>query len=400
MAEIKTKDPVVEELGKRALAGSKAVTSGDDEIQKSIQEAITGIGEAQVGEAERIESEFGREIEFQKEQFGQQRETLRERGRGFGTNQAALAQFDERVEKNLKDLAQRRDELIKLGNLAGAEKIAELEFNAVQFREQTLQQSFQNLVSASNVGIAARTEGRLERAQSVSELTAMADIAATFNVTPEAGDTIESVLARAKDAPQSEEDKLKIEKLRAEISKINAQRDKVRTELSNSNKVASPNELDFALDVFGIKFPPGITQGAIFNALESLRDEDFGDALERLNVTNDPQAILGFLEENRDDLIERMGQIRFNELLNQADDRIESLIGIGGSDFEKEIRGGTKIPGGRFNPFGLLDVGLQNISDILNPEQKLIRDINEAMERGDVQTAKRLEEQLRNLTSK
>ena len=158
-------DSFLAELQKRLLSDTGIVSSGQTEIDESIQQSIASREAAQTASAGAVTSQFDREIAFQKEQFEQQRTAFREAGRGFATNQAALRQLDEGTEKSLRDLEQRKQELILQGDAAAASDISKLEFDAIQFRQQAQQQEFNNLVSSANLALNFRQEDRLAKAQ-------------------------------------------------------------------------------------------------------------------------------------------------------------------------------------------------------------------------------------------
>src|SRR3990167_6235679 len=89
-------------LQKKMLEKSEMVSSSPTGIDAAVKEAAAGITTAQEKSAQRINSEFGREFEFQSGQFKQTRDTELEERRGFATNTAALRNLDERTEKSLK----------------------------------------------------------------------------------------------------------------------------------------------------------------------------------------------------------------------------------------------------------------------------------------------------------
>ena len=167
-------DPFLAELQKQLLGTSGLISSGQSQLQDSITEAIGGVQKGQEASTARIESQFGREREFQAGQFAQQRTAARESQRGFATNRAALQQMDERTEKSLRDLDQRKQELILAGESASAGRISELQFQALEFQQQAQQQAFNNLLGAGQLRTQqqqlqnqVKQEARLQSAQEI-----------------------------------------------------------------------------------------------------------------------------------------------------------------------------------------------------------------------------------------
>ncbi len=216
-------DAFTTELQNKLLETSDLVSSGQTKLEERITESISGVQKSQEASAARIESEAGREIDFQREQFGQQRTTALESRRGFATNVAALQQLDERTSKSLRDLEQRKQELILQGESVAAGKIAELEFNAIQFEQTATQNVFNNLLSLSSqhlqgrqVGVAERTEDRLAASQTREERASVIALGTEFGIEVKEGDTLETIAARV--APLASADRQR--KIQSELADI------------------------------------------------------------------------------------------------------------------------------------------------------------------------------------
>jgi len=229
-------DKFLDTLQSRLLSQSEVISSQDTELESKIGEAIKGVQAGQQASAQRIESQFGREIGYAQEE-GQRAITGNLEGRaGFATNMGVLREIVGTVDKNLNDLAQRKQELILAGEAEAAGKISELQLKAIEYKTQAQQRVFENLLSLSSLavqrenqrlsrdqfGLAMKTEERLAKAQSFEERKAISQIAMEFGVPTKEGDTIETIVARA--APYaSEERQLQLQKIRAEIANSKAQ---------------------------------------------------------------------------------------------------------------------------------------------------------------------------------
>jgi len=135
----------------KVMGETGVVTSEDTGFEKAIAET------QRAGEASRarIESQAGREIAFAEEQFGVQKTGLLEGGRGFARNNAAIAQLDARTEKSLKDMEQRKQELLLAGEESTARQVSQLMVQEMQFNQQATQQQFANLLGLGNFAINA-----------------------------------------------------------------------------------------------------------------------------------------------------------------------------------------------------------------------------------------------------
>ncbi len=220
-------------LQNRILGDGGVVSSEDTGFEK----AIAGVKTAGEAQATRIESQAGREIAFQTEQFGQRRETVREGQRGFAVNSAAMKQLDDRTEKSLKDMEQRKQELLLSGEESTARQVSQLQVQAMQFKQQKEQEMFSNLLASSRLQIQQKAEDRAA-SQFKQNLTfrqnefnfrkqsLMFTMAAEAGVAVAPGDTIESLSARI--APIVAKEK------RAKIAALLKESEKGKTELDAS----------------------------------------------------------------------------------------------------------------------------------------------------------------------
>lgn len=207
------------------LNQSNIISSQDTNIEKSIQSAITGIQTSADKSKQALESSANREISFQKEQFGQQRTAALEAGRGGAVGTVALADLDTRTEKSLRDMEQRKQELILQGDAAAAGKISDLQLKSLEFQQQARQQVFSNLLSLGNFAISKQQENRLSSQQNFAEKQAINSVALKYGLSVSAGETLDSITTKAMPFA-SEEQKLSLAKTRADIARANAEAQK------------------------------------------------------------------------------------------------------------------------------------------------------------------------------
>ena len=317
---------LINELENRAIQGSGLVTSVDPQIQESIRKSIESIREGALANEQALRSKLDREVGFQEEQFGQERDAFRQGGGAF--SKAALRMIDETTEKNLRDLEQRKEELILQGNAAAANKIADLEIKALQFQQDAQQREFNNLMAAANIGIQDRAQARLEKAQNNDDRIAMFEIARTAGINVGPTDTLETVIESSLNSPLIEEkNRLELEQIKASIQESRARADRERFELSKSSRIATTEELDYGRLVLGVNFAPGTPVSEIYNSVENSRDIQFNNELKELSSIRNPFLLRNSLEnkEVQDTLRQNLGLTRYNNYVEVALSRIEEL---------------------------------------------------------------------------
>lgn len=216
-------DPFLDELQGRILGQADIISSGQTGLESKITEAISGIQKGQEAGAAKLESEAGRAITGVREAGTQQLTSAREAQRGFGVNRAALKQITEDTEKSVRDLEQRKQELILQGESNAASQISQMQIKAIEFQQNAQQQSFSNLMQAGTFQLQKSQEERLteqfksnldfqKQKQDFDQRAKIAGIAAEFGVDIEEGETLESIVAKV--APTASAIK------RAELNKL------------------------------------------------------------------------------------------------------------------------------------------------------------------------------------
>lgn len=205
----------------KLLTQSGVISSTNSDLEAKLSSAITGIKNSTNLSNQKIESEFGRELGYRVEKAGEELTAGRTAGSGGILNMAALREFTATTDKSLKDLAQRKQELILANDSAGAAKISEMEIQAIDFRQKAQQSVFSNLLGIANLGIQSAQEVRLAKQQTFQEEQSMSTIALQYGITLKPGDTLQSVTTRAMPFA-SKEQQLSLAKLQSEINRNNA----------------------------------------------------------------------------------------------------------------------------------------------------------------------------------
>jgi hypothetical protein len=267
-------------------AGS--VTSSDDTIDASFSRAIAGQKEAALANQQSVESQFGRESVYLLDNLTQQRSSILEAGRGGATGSYGLQIVDREIEKSLRDLEQRKSELVLQGNAAAANEISKLEVQQLQFRQQAQQQTFSNLLQLGGIGLQYRSQTLAEQAQGFQERSAMAGIALEYGLTIQPGETIDSLITRASGLA-TEDRKLQLDKTRAEIANLRAQ--------------------------------ASFTQAQAQRAIEDNRTDDTTITAMALAADRNQQLLLAITNPHQRALVEnKLSEIRQNSVVQNAAD--------------------------------------------------------------------------------
>ncbi len=202
------------------------VSSQDTGIEEAISKAITGIEKGREAGTARVESIFERAKLGALTAGGREFTTAEESRRGFATNQGLLKLIADTTETELKDLEQRKQELILAGEAEAARQISTLQIQSLQFKQESQQRTFTNLLSLAGLEIQKGAATREERRLTIQEDQSISNIALEFGLDIREDDTIASITERAKEGA-TEKRKLELDKIRADIERTKAETAKV-----------------------------------------------------------------------------------------------------------------------------------------------------------------------------
>ena len=244
--------------------GESSITSSEDTGAEKFATAIAETKKAGEASRARIESQADREIAFEKEQFKQQRESATART-GGAFNTAALKQLDERTEKSLKDMEQRKKELILAGESETARQISTLQVQEIAFKQQAEQQAFSNMLGIAGLGLsiqqAEQQKIQFSQQMKFSEDSAKSQIALQYGLSLQPGETMEDLYSRATtdmgaDSPAA----LAIKQAKSTIDANNTQIAKTMQEIEAGKAF---NALDIDVLVNAINAYPAITASIV-----------------------------------------------------------------------------------------------------------------------------------------
>lgn len=161
-------DTFLNTLKDKLMSQAGAISSEDTNIEKKIQEAVTSVKSGNTASAAAITSAYDRQISDATVQGNNDKAAFAESQRGFGVNTAAARAVSDAAEKRVKDLEQRKQELILQGDAAAAGQVSGLIMKELEFEQQARIQTFSNLLNIGNFGINA-----LEAQLKTSQVTAI-----------------------------------------------------------------------------------------------------------------------------------------------------------------------------------------------------------------------------------
>lgn len=123
-----------------------SISSSNATIDSGISSAIQSQRDAASANQQYVESQFARESGYLGERLTNQRTSLLEAGRGGAQGAYALQLVDKEIEKSMRDLDMRKNELILQGNSAAASKISDLQVKQMEMKVDAQQRHFTNLL--------------------------------------------------------------------------------------------------------------------------------------------------------------------------------------------------------------------------------------------------------------
>jgi hypothetical protein len=238
-------DSFISNLQKTLAESAGVVSSYDTEIDRGIKTAIESTQKGMQANTRRLESQYSREKTYAAE-LGTAKSTMEnEARRGFATNTGILKQIYADTDKQIKDLDMRKEELILQGNMEAYNRISDLQVKSLEFKQESAQKTYSNLLQMANFGLAARTEKRQDRQQSFAEKQALGALALQYGVKVEPGETIDDVVNKA--APfASDRQRMELAQMQASINESNARISKMYEEGAEDVDLSEDDIMTFA----------------------------------------------------------------------------------------------------------------------------------------------------------
>ena len=292
-------DALTTALTQQAQKSVDIVSSEPTALEAKTGEIKKGLEEAQLARETGIEAGAERQtIDIKK--VGEERlTTARELSRGLGSASsfALIDRIEKSTEASLRDLDLRKKEALATGSMETASKIAELELTTIKNREEQKQQMFNNLISLYNVQTGRQQEERLKTSQTFSQQQAVSAVALKYGLEVKEGDTIDTITARAMPFA-SQEQRLQIEKEKADIKRIEAETTKalrgdefgadedVVESISQTLAILDPESTEYETLISGLDKKPAVL-AKIFRRVAEINSQPYTENDLQKKATNE-----------------------------------------------------------------------------------------------------------------
>lgn len=233
----------------KLLSQSSVVSSSDSDLQNSLNQAMSGVQTSQDKTDQATTLNYNQKEQDAQDKGSQDVLAGRAAGSGGVLNIGALRAVTDTIDKNVNDLEKQKQELILQNDAAGASKIADMQLQALQFKQTAQQQTFSQLLQLGQFGVQAQTE---QRAQTAADDAHSEAVGKLIQDNPEAGilagDTLDQAYAKighAPDSPALQLQKAQISKIYSDIAHAG---DKTMTDAQTKTS---------GLNAFGSTFVPG-----------------------------------------------------------------------------------------------------------------------------------------------
>ncbi len=218
-------DQFLKTLQDKLMGMSPMVSSNNTKIDSTIKDAIANLQQSRKDTQFATTSAFNRKEQAVNYSGQNSVTTAQETQRGYALNTGLLQNIVNTTNTDIKDLELRKQEALAYGDAQTAGKIATLQMEGLQFKQQAQQKVFTNLLSTANVMLQSSANQRATQAQTFQEHQAISNIALKYGVAIQPGDNIDSITSRAS-VYADKAQKLDLKKTQAQINEINAQTSK------------------------------------------------------------------------------------------------------------------------------------------------------------------------------
>ena len=192
-----TQNTFMTTLQDKLLNQCDLISSQTSNLENSIAAAISKVNESNTASKAAIDSSYNRTIDYTKQNNNNQITAIRERGVGVNADTVAYKAMSAEADKQIKDLEQRKQELMLQGDAAAASKISDLILKTTEMKIEGMNKTFNNLLSIGNFGLAQDAAKRQDRAQNFAERQAISAIGLEYGIPVSDTDTIDSIISKA-----------------------------------------------------------------------------------------------------------------------------------------------------------------------------------------------------------
>lgn len=174
-----------------------AVSSNTSNIDAAIQGAIGNLNDAQKTSDQGLAAGHAADITSATLSGKNQMTAELESRRGMATNTGIINNIQDQTNKNIADLDEKYQQAISSGDAATASKVADLQLQALQFKQQATQQAFSNQLQIASTMNQAKQTQDAEQKQSFDEQSAVASIGLQFGIPITPGMSLSDVVSKA-----------------------------------------------------------------------------------------------------------------------------------------------------------------------------------------------------------
>lgn len=209
-------------LQDKLVSSAEAISSFSTGAEKATEDMIANTKLATQKGSAAIASAFEREKAFMAGKGETALTTAAESERGYGRVLGTYRELAGNTDKEIKDLEQRKQELIMQNDAAGLKEVNTLITNSLTFKQNAMQQTFSNLLGIAGFSTQQRAQQMAEKAQTFTEKSNIAGIAMKYGVAVKPGDTLDTVLAKIPAGTVTKEEAMNLAKMSSEINLNNA----------------------------------------------------------------------------------------------------------------------------------------------------------------------------------
>jgi len=166
-----TTDSILSDIA--AQASQDIATSEPGVLEGQVEDIKEFLETGQEARERELESQFARGREDIQEAAAERITSAREASRGLGAAStfSLVKRIEESAEKSIRDLEARKNEAIDSGQFEMADRLGQLQFRAIELKENQKQAAIQNALSIAGLQFGERREARIEQAQGIQQAT-------------------------------------------------------------------------------------------------------------------------------------------------------------------------------------------------------------------------------------
>lgn len=193
------------QLQGQLLNQSGMISSSNTKLEDQINSAISSRQAAGTATDKGINASYAGQEQTAQQAGNAKMTAATEAQRGFAQNTAALQQLTDATNKQVNDLETQKQVALATADSATADKLSDLQVQAITFQQQAQQQTFSNLLGMANFGVNAQQAQTQQRSQDFQEQSAISNIATKYGLTVGPGETIQSIATKAAPFASKEE---------------------------------------------------------------------------------------------------------------------------------------------------------------------------------------------------